>query len=147
MSDNVRIDVEGFKELRRELRALSLHRDLQPINKQAAEIPAAKARQFGLRSYPNLAGGTSRLGSRGVASIRALASQSKAYVAGGKATVPYYGGMDFGSGGAHPQFPKRDAGGRFIYPAIAETGEQIKETYTKGLDRLIAPVFPNGKIS
>lgn len=146
MADSVGIRVEGLKELRRELRRLEMHKDLQPVNKEAAEVAASRARELGLRSFTNLAGGVSRLGSRGVASIRATATQSKGYVRGGKAGTPYYGGMDFGSAGRYRQFGPKKSEGRFIYLAIAEKGPEIVDLYEKRIDQLTSRAFPDGKL-
>ena len=144
---DLRVKIEGLKELRSELRRLEMHKGLQVVNKEAAEIPAARARALAARPFSNLAGGTSRLGSKGIASIRATATQTRGYVKGGKAGTPYYGGMDFGSGGRYRQFGPKRTEGRIIYPAIADTGSKIVDLYEERIDQLTSRAFPNGKLA
>src|SRR5690606_12698420 len=91
MAADLRIIDTDLREFRAELRKLGVHRDLQKANKRAAEIVVPIARQKGSGSWPNLAGGVSRLGSAGVGTIRALATQTKAYVAAGSAKVVWFG--------------------------------------------------------
>lgn len=146
MGAGVRIIDADLRKFRADLRRLGVHKDLQKANKKAAQPPADKAKQYARKSFGNLAGGVTRPGSAVVASIRPLATQTKAYVAGGKATVPYYGGMDFGSGGAHRQFGPKLSEGRFIYPAIADTAPKIIEVYVNELDGLISRAFPDGRL-
>lgn len=139
------VRVQGLKEARRALRTLSddgtWKPELRAVNKSAAEIVVVEARSRAARGGTNLAGGPARLGSKGIGSIRALASQTKATVAGGGASVPWYGGSDFGSGGAHRQFPAKLKKGRFIYPAIDDKMTEILRAYTRGLDRLTSKYF------
>lgn len=139
------IRVKGLKETRKALRTLSQDGtwkpELRQVNKAAAEIVVTEARKRAGRGGTNLAGGPARLGGRGVASIRALASQTKATVAGGGASVPWYGGSDFGSGGRYRQFPAKKEKGRFIYPAIEDKMDEVLRVYTAGLDRLTGKYF------
>lgn len=135
-----------MKETRGALKALSQDAtwkpELRAVNKDAAEIVADDARTKAGQAGRNLAGGLAKLGSRGVASIRALASQTKAQVAGGGASVPWYGGSDFGSGGGYRQFPPALKKGRFIYPAIDDSMDEVLRVYTRGIARLTGKHFP-----
>lgn len=146
MSVNMRVVDTDLRELRRELRKLGVHRDLQKANKKAAEVvvPIAKRKAGG--AWGNLAGGVSRLGSAGVGSIRANATQTRAYVVAGGARIPYYGGVDWGSSGRYRQFGPRTSEGRIIYPAIAEGASKIVETYVDELDDLVSRAFPDGRL-
>ena len=114
-------------------------RELRDGLKDAADVVAQEAR--------------SRVPSRtGTAkdSIRATAGGNTAYVRGGKARVPYYGFLDFGSRNAVHGNPRSvgpwtgsgsgPRGGRFIYPAIdakeRQIAELVAEAVGRALDRL-----------
>lgn len=135
-----------IRQLRKELRAVDAQKEMQKANKKVAEqvvVPEAKKRAS--KSYTNLAGGVARAGSRGVAAIRARATQTKAIVASGKASVPWMGGSDFGSSGRYRQFPPAKEGGRFLYPVIADKQQEIVDAYWDAIDDVIKNVFPRGK--
>ena len=80
------------------------------------------------------------------ASIRAGVSGNNAYIAGGKASVPYYGWLDFGTrnpkrGRPRTVGPWKATGpgpsrGRFIYPAIDRNSKQIEDAAVKALERI-----------
>ena len=146
MPVNMRVVDTDLRKFRGELRRLGVHRDLQKANKKAAEVVVPVARRKAAGSWGNLAGGVSRLGSRGVASIKANATQTKAYVVAGGARVPYYGGVDWGSSGRYRQFGPRSSEGRIIYPAIAEAAPKVIETYVDELDDLVSRAFPRGSL-
>lgn len=139
------ITVKGIKEVRSSLLALSQDGvwkpELRQAGKTAAEIVAVEARKRAGRGTSNVSGGPARLGSKGIASIRSVASQTSAGVKGGGASVPWYGGSDFGTGGAHPQFPSKIKKGRFIYPAIDAKMDEVLRSYTQSLDRLTGRYF------
>lgn len=139
------IRVKGLKETRGALKALNAEGtwkpELRAVGKRSAEIVAVEARRKGGHGGQNVSGGPASLGSRGIASIRALASQTGASVAGGGASVPWYGGSDFGTHGAHPQFPRFIKKGRFIYPAIDAKMDEVLRTYQQGIARLTGKYF------
>lgn len=84
---------------------------------------------------------------RAAGSIRPLVSGNKAYVAGGKNSVPYYGWLDFGTrnprhGNPRSRGPWSGSGsgpkaGRFIYPAIKARRDDVVEAIGKGVDKII----------
>lgn len=139
------IQVEGLKELQQELRRVdkSWAKELQKSNKAVAEsevVPYARARAQESRS--SYAGGSTRLGSRGVNSIRAGAKQRAALVRAGGARVPYYHGHEWGTKGNYPQFPGATKEGHIIYPVLTERREQIIERYGNAVDELMKRAFP-----
>lgn len=132
------IRVEGLKELRKSIAKLpevkaGLRQDFLDIGKKIASDAAAQV--------PKVSG-------RAAGSLRAGVSGNNAYVAGGKANVPYFGWLDFGSrnpksGQARSVGPwaksgKGPKGGRFIYPAIARNEKEIKKAALKAFDRVEA---------
>lgn len=119
-------DPELQKELKRELKGVA-----------AIIASAAKGK---VRSRSGRAAG----------SIRSGGTTKGAYVQGGKASVPYYGWLDFGSRSPHFGNP-RSVGpwsgsgtgphkGRFIYPALAENRDVVtraaREAVSKSIDHL-----------
>lgn len=133
------VRVEGLAELRRDLRKVGdvdTLRELRDGLKKAAGIVADDAR----RRVPSKSG-------RARSSVRAGASGNRAYVAGGKKSVPYYGWLDFGSrrpvvGNARARGPWSGSGvgpseGRFIYPAITDKEKQITDAVDDAMSRAI----------
>lgn len=143
-----RIEVTGLKELRRELRALesdgAWKAELREAGLAAGRIVVEDARRSASAGLTTLAGTPASMGGAAIASIRALAGQTRATVAGGKASIPYFGGWEFGSKGKYRQFPRAGAphGSHNLYRAVAENKQQIVDVYTEQLDQLIHRHFP-----
>lgn len=130
------IRVEGLKELRRDLKRAEQMDDLKELRvglKKAADVVAQDAR------------GRVPVGATGRArgSVRATAGGNRAFVVGGKAKVPYYGFLDFGSRNPKDGRP-RSVGpwvksgkgphkGRFIYPALDAKEHQVVELVSKAV--------------
>lgn len=124
---NIEIRVDGLAELRRALRQmenLEASNDLRDGLKRAADSVAQEA-----KSRVPVRSGAAR------DSVRATAGGNRAYVAGGKARVPYYGWLDFGSrrpilGNPRSRGPWAGSGtgpqnGRFIYPALDNREREV----------------------
>lgn len=121
--------VEGLAELRRALSKITpieAKTELRVGLKAAAEVVARDAQG----RIPSKTG-------RARASVRATSGGNRAYVVGGKARVPYYGWLDFGSrsprsGQSRSTGPWTGTGrgptdGRFIYPAFdAKQNEVVR---------------------
>ncbi len=131
--------VEGLASLRRDLRRAGDTdglRDLREGLKDAADVVAASAR----RKVRSKTGRTRD-------SIRATAGGNRAFVVGGRATVPYYGWLDFGtrdprSGQSRRVGPWANTGrgprkGRFIYKAIDDNDREIARLVERALNRAL----------
>jgi HK97 gp10 family phage protein len=132
----VEIRVEGLAELRKAFRKIGDTDSLAEVRdglKKAAGIVANEA-----QSRVPVRSGAAR------ASIRATAAGNKAYVVGGKARVPYYGWLDFGSrrpvsGNPRSRGPWSGSGvgppkGRFIYAAIDAKERQVADAVGDALE-------------
>lgn len=133
------IRVEGLRELRTELRRLeddnTWKTELREAGLGAATIVANEAsRTAAATSNP-------RMGSAAVATIRALAGQARATIAGGTASIRWFVGHEFGSI-RYRQFPRKRAGGYHLYPAIGRKHDEVIEFYGKAIDRLTRRSFP-----
>ena len=129
------VEVAGLREFQKGLKKLNpeLDKSLKAELKTVAEVVADDARG----RVPSKSG-------RARKSVRAGADAKGPYVQGGKASVPYYPWLDFGSRRAvsgHPRSAgpwfKSGAGpkkGRFIYPAIDENQARIIEGATQALE-------------
>ena len=130
------IRVTGLAELRRALNELVPAEDLKELArglKRAADIVAREAR---LRA--------NTFSFRASDTIRATSGGNKAYVAGGKSSLPWYGWADFGSrtpvqGNPRSKGPWAGSGkgpvkGRFIYPALDATEHETAEAVADALD-------------
>jgi hypothetical protein len=131
--------VEGLAETRRAMRQLHDSEGLAEVReglREAARIVAEDAKG----RVPSISGNAA-------GSIRPTVGGNRAYVNGGKASVPYYGWLDFGSrkpvtGNPRSSGPWAGSGtgpkdGRFIYPAIDARSKDIAEAVGKGLDKTI----------
>ena len=125
MAEAVRI--EGLKETQRRLKTLGQVEESKELRvglKAAADIVAVEAKG----NVPSRTG-------RAAGSIRAGATGQKAYVAGGKKSVPYYAWLDFGTrrprrGNRRSVGPWAGSGkgpkhGRFIYAALDAKRDQV----------------------
>lgn len=142
MVARLRFDVDGLAALRRDLKAAGDLEGLAEMRdglKAAARVVADDAK-----------GRVPRKSGRAADSIRAGASGARAYVAGGKASVPYYGWLDFGSRRPQHGQPRRvgpwaksgtgPPGGRFIYAAVdarqRDVVDLIERAAGRALERL-----------
>lgn len=137
-----RLKVEGLSELRRDLKRadrLDSRKELAVGLKAAAAVVARDAQG----RVPSRTG-------RARASLRATSGGNRAFVVGGKAAVPYFGWLDFGSrtprtGNARSRGPWTGSGrgpkdGRFIYPAFdarqVEVAVLVERAVSRALDDL-----------
>lgn len=142
-ANGVKVDVQGLKELRKALKDIDPKwtKELQQVNKRAANIVVPEAKRRASQSRPNLAGGVARVGAAGVGSIRALASQSRAQIASGGARVPWMGGSEWGSSGRYKQFPSKSSDGYILWPAAKAKEPEIIVIYGHMLDDLASVAF------
>lgn len=145
----VEVQVEGLRELRRALKQVeeTLPRELRATNKRVVEqVVLPEARRRGQQTRLNVAGRETRLGSRGVATIRPVASQTSAGIAMGGARAPWAVGHEWGSTGRYPQFPARPTGGPspgfILYPVVREKQQEIVAAYTAAIEPLLRHAFP-----
>lgn len=115
------VRVDGLREFRR---------DLGKLDKQFPKDLNQEIKRIGGRIADDARSRVPVRSGRARASIRATTAGSRAYIVGGKKTVPYYAWLDFG-GGIPNRASRRRRGlqrpwqsrpilqeGRFIYPAI-----------------------------
>lgn len=133
------VRVIGLKQLRRDLKRAERVDEMKQLRdglKAAADVVAQEAKS----RIPSRTGAA-----RG--SVRATAGGNRAFVVGGKARVPYYGWLDFGSrspraGNPRSMGPWAKSGtgpskGRFIYPAIDAKERQVAELVESALNRAL----------
>lgn len=129
------VKVKGLNELRRGLTSVdpALAKTLRVGLKRAATVVADEAKT----RVPVRSG-------RARGSIRATTSGARAFVKGGKDSVPYYGWLDFGARTPRSGFPRRhgpwaDSGrgpalGRFIYPALEAKRDEVIDLVAKAVE-------------
>lgn len=131
------VGVEGLAELRRalgQIGGLPLQKKLRARFLAVGEEIVADARQYVPVSTKDKKAGHVR------DSLRAGVSGNNAYVQGGKASVPYYGWLEYGGvlkpvGGRHNTIKRpRIKGGRYLYPAIGRKRERINEAAAQALE-------------
>lgn len=121
------VTVEGLTELRKKFKNLEDFEASKQLRKGLFE--AAKIVSTDARTRVPVRSGRAR------ASIMAGATANKAYVAGGRGTVKYYGWLDFGSrnpvsGRPRKVGPWKKSGrgpdnGRFIYAALDDKRDEV----------------------
>lgn len=123
------LQVQNLGQVSRALRAVGAEAvsDIKTLGAKAGDIVAEDAR----RRAPVRSG---RLRD----SIRSTGQARGAVVRGGKASVPYFGWIDFGgkrgSSRAIRPFLRR---GRILYPAIDARRKEVVEVYADGLRKII----------
>jgi len=149
MAEGIRI--KGLDEFRKELRGLT---DKGPLG--MLKDANYKVASFVVSSAaPRMAGRSSRA----AASMRASKAAQAARITAGGAKVPWFGGVEFGSGRNVPrktargsrlgwnQFsPWRGNGpgaGYYLYPTIRAEIDTIVEMYGDELDRVARSTFPD----
>lgn len=140
------IRVEGIKGLRRALREVdrTAPRELRKINKRVVEdIIIPPARERGSKTRTNLAGRPTRLGSRGVATIRPRVDQTRAAVQMGGPRAPHAFGHEWGAK-RYRQFPPASKEGYILYPTIQERQDEILEAYAEAFEELIDRYLTEG---
>ncbi len=144
---NGAVRVDGLREFRRDLAKLdkTFPKDLNREIKQIGERVAADAR----RHVPVRSG-------RARASIRATTAGSRAYISGGKKSVPYYAWLDFGGGipnrksrhrrGLQRPWQSRPIlqEGRFIYPAVRRARRTLEHDLDQAFVRAKQRAFRGG---
>jgi hypothetical protein len=157
----VDIDVQGLRELRAELKRIGPEwpKEMRTANLEAAEIVARKARRNAPQGPHEGGGRVQPL----VSSVRALASQTRAYVAIGGARAPHAQVLEFGGTiprrGQDPLLREQQRRSHrsyaraglavtpvraqpYLYRAIASERDEVVEVYSEALDRLTRRAFP-----
>lgn len=134
--DELRIYVEGLAELRKALKEAGDAEQTKEFRnglKDAAEIVAKRARS-----------NASAFSGRAASTIRATSGGNRVFVVGGKNVLPWYGWADFGSRKPKSGQPRNvgpwahsgpgPRGGRFIYPALDSTRDEVEDAVADALD-------------
>lgn len=137
---STRVQVDGLRDLRRDFRQIKEPNDRKELRdglKAAAKVIADEAKS----RVPSRTGRTAK-------SIRTGSAWQKgsvqAFVIGGKATVPHYGWLDFGSRDAASGNPRSvgpwtktgrgPKGGRFIYPALTDKEREVQRLVEQAMN-------------
>lgn len=140
------VRVEGLTELRRALREIedpTKRKEAMAGFRAAADIGAADA-----KSRVPVKSGQARRSVRAGASWKKGSAQG--FIVAGKATVPYYGWLDFGSRTPNSGNPrsvgpwkasgKGPSNGRFIYPALEAKESEIVEAVETAVEAAVRAV-------
>lgn len=129
------VRVEGLKELRRDLRKLAEDETWKPALREAGRRAAGVA----VDEAKSIASGT-RAGHEAIETIRALAGQTKAQIAGGTARVVWFAGWNFGSS-RYKQFPPKAKPDYFLFESVERKREEIVRVYADAIDQLVGQYF------
>ena len=135
------LEVYGLKELRRDLRRVEpeLTPYLRTELKAAGDVVVRRAKRRVVGSIKDQ-DRSDRLAEN---SLRVTSGGNVLYVQGGNASTPYYGWLDFGGTlrptGARRNTQKRPrvSGGRYIYPALAESNKELADAVARAVDRTL----------
>lgn len=137
---DVGIKVEGLTEVRKALH--DIDPNLQKALRVRFRVIAQKVADRARSKMPSRTG-------KARSAVRAGATASTAYVATGKASVPYTPWLDFGGvlkpvGKRHnTQVRPRIKDGRYLYPAIHELQPQLENEAAEALNKTAADVGLN----
>lgn len=136
------IRVEGLRELRAAL-AKADPIDVRNEFRAGLKAAAGNVADSAKGKVPSRTGQTA-------ASIRATSGGNTAYVVGGKASIPWYGWLDFGtrsarSGQSRSVGPWAGTGpgpakGRFIYVALDERERQVVEAVADATEKALRAI-------
>lgn len=137
MSASEKVQILGIKEMIRGLKGANSEfpKAIRLANKSVAEMIVGPARA-------RMGGHTPRAGSRAAGTIRALASQTRAQIALGRANVPHAIGHEFGSIRYHQFPPWSGRTGYAVYPTIRAMRQQITDTYLDAIAEATQEAFP-----
>lgn len=142
MDAGLKVDQAALKALMSALKKAdpALQKELKTELKKVAEIVSSSAK-----------GKVHSQSGRAAGSIRAGGTAKGAYVSGGKAGVPYYGWLDFGTRVPHIGQPrlvgpwkatgKGPKHGRFIYVALDEKRPEVRAAVVKAVSNSIDSLF------
>lgn len=130
------IQVQGLRELQRELRALdrAWPRELRVASKEAADVVAEATRA----SFASRGGVAPKV----APSVKALAQQRSASVRIGGAKYPFAMGSNFGSL-KFKQFSPPTRPDYSLYASIDKKRDEVVEAFGDALDRLTRRAFPD----
>lgn len=120
-----------------------LGKRVKQIGKAVAQetvLPTVKQRAA--EGRPSLGGGTTRLGSAGIAKIRAVQAKQGGAIKAGGAKVPWFLGHEWGSE-RFAQFPPSTKEGYIVRPAIAEKQPEFLERYLDEVEKALGSAFPD----
>lgn len=127
--DDAKIKVSGIVDLQKALRQIDkdLPKELAAGLAEAATIVADEARAH----VPRRSGAAA-------ASIKVKKQQRGAALAVGGTVAPYYPWLDFGGAVGRNKSVRREVikGGRYIYPALKQKDEQVKQKVDEVLERM-----------
>jgi len=145
VANPAQIKVEGMKELRKALRDLSDDKgwraELREAYRAVSSLVEGEARSRAGSGQTTLAGTGASMGSRAIASIRGKGTTTGATLEGGKG-VAWFGGWNFGSGGAYRQFPARRDPDYTMYAAVEEKRAQITDEFAEAVETALQQAFP-----
>ena len=146
------VAVEGLDEFRKALKKLDgdqATEALKDANFRVAELVTREAQGRA----------STRMEQAAAASLRPSRQAARAQVTGGGASVPFFGGAEFGAGrnqlrntrrgvmrGWNQFKPWRGNGsgaGYFLYPAIRDATDNVVEIYGTEIDKIMREAFPD----
>jgi hypothetical protein len=140
----VAIQVEGGKELRKSLKTMSSDNGwrapLRDSYRAAASVGESEGRSLASQSRPTLGGTSATMGGAAIGSIKGKGTTTGATLQGGSG-IAYFAGWNFGSAGAHRQFPAKARPDYNMYKAIENKRDEIVETFGNEIDAALNKEF------
>lgn len=123
------VQIEGFRDFRRALRALgpAAPRALRVAGNQAAAVVVDRAKA-----------GVPRRSGKAAASIKAKSTQTAVKIASGGRSAPYFPWLDYGGAVGRNDTAKRPfiADGRYVYPAYHQSKSEFEGLLRKALAQI-----------
>jgi len=145
MAAKPEVKVEGIKELRKALRDMSDDKgwrgELREVYRAVSTLVEGEAQSRAGAGAVTISGTHASMGSRAIASIKGKGTTTGATLLGGTG-VAWFGGWNFGSGGAHAQFPRKREPDYNLYVAVEDKREQITNEFAEAVEDALNRAFP-----
>lgn len=145
MAAKPEIKVEGMKDLRKALRDMSEDKgwrgELREVYRAVATLVEGEAHNRAGAGAVTVVGTHASMGSRAIASIKGKGTTTGSTLQGG-AGVPWFGGWNFGTSGAHRQFPAKRSPDYNLYAAVADKRDQITNEFAEAVEDALNSAFP-----
>lgn len=139
------IAVTGLKETRKAFRDFGADNGWRGPFKDAfgtvAGVVQDAAQSRARSGATTLAGTHASMGSKAIASIKGKGTTTSATLTAFKG-VPWGPGWNFGSSGAHRQFPAKTTPDYNLYKAVEDKREQINNEFLEAIDYALEQAFP-----
>ena len=138
------VEIDGMKEVRKGLRTFSSDNGwrapLRDVYRKVGTLTESEARSLAGQARPTLGGTSATMGGAAIGSIKGKGTTTGASLEAFKG-IPGGSGWNFGSSGAHRQFPAKARPDYNLYKAVENKRDEITETFADEIDAALNKEF------